>query len=797
MSSFVTAILVKKDREKRGVGNQGFRHAPDIMEFAHIMATHSPSGYRFLSELLPLPQERTLQRHRAKVPHFPVGITERTFDLVVERLRMLQYDGPVALSCDDTKLLASFRPYWDEDRQSYVVLGATGEPVLLTDPSEFEAIIEQYQLEKATKLRLFVVQVPLPKVSPIIVAVLGITNLNADALFVFLKQIVDGLLSRGVKVRSYACDGTAVERSVQKRLDDSATRVVTHIIDHPGNAKGIQVKIHYHGQNGDQPIGNMQDSLHGKKSGRNGLYSGARGLTFPNDVAKYSDVKEVAAEGGPIYWRDVEKVDRQDDRAAARLFSGQTLEWLVKHHPEHLGTIVYLFIISELIDAYQNRHIPLVERVQMVLRAHFFMEFWERYLDQAGYSKYRHFISHDYAAIIRILIDGFLEVLYIYRDDLGGLYPLILWLLSSEPDEHIFGVGRKIVPDFHMLNFYQSLPKMFIRMREALFSGKYSDSKLRASGYHHLYMDVRDIDLSALADYPTNVDINRVSKHAYQEAENLFALLGVTISQLNQESSVTLPSIRSWLDKDGAYWAAMNMADNDTESIFDNDSDEEDDEFDIQMGLDELEKLEMGSLSSYRQEQVMQLRCAAVSLALDEEIEINSLPELATAAQVEAYSDDAENIAQALADSLPAVKTNQAASNPFAIPDIATMGADLSGLVELRYRHQTKATATGTRTVKDMEGDKPGIPDVTRPLSEREKTYNAILDGVKMQLDKEHKGVSTGLARGQRWTGRSAAPGGRDGRINGEAAAPLANGNSANAAAVATTEAKKVCLQQF
>ncbi len=77
-------------------------------------------------------------------------------------------------------------------------------------------------------------------------------------------------------------------------------------------------------------------------------------------------------------------------------------------------------------------------------------------------------------------------------------------------------------------------------------------------------------------------------------------------------------------------------------------------------------------------------------------------------------------------------------------------------------------------------------------LMQREVTYKAVLDRIKSQLDIKGKGISTGLARGQRWIEHIAAPGGRDGELDGKLAAPLVNGNLANAAAVSSAEAKKV-----
>jgi len=79
------------------------------------------------------------------------------------------------------------------------------------------------------------------------------------------------------------------------------------------------------------------------------------------------------ADGSPLYRRDIEKLDRQDDNAVSRLFSANTLPYLASHYPDRVE-IVYLFVFGDLIDAYQNRSIPHLERVKMLLRARYFLD---------------------------------------------------------------------------------------------------------------------------------------------------------------------------------------------------------------------------------------------------------------------------------------------------------------------------------------------------------------------------------------------------------------------------------------
>ena len=172
-----------------------------------------------------------------------------------------------------------------------------------------------------------------------------------------------------------------------------------------------------------------------------------------------------------------------------RLFSGATLEWLLRNHPEYLGLITYLFICGEVIDAYQNHSLSISACVQLILCTHFFIELWEKFLDVSKYPKARHYVSPQCADITRTLIHGFLQIVIIYRDYSNGTRPLLPWLLSTEVIEHVFGLCRQIVKDFTLLDFHYMVPKLFVKLRQAVLSSKVSDGKARASGYNHTYTD--------------------------------------------------------------------------------------------------------------------------------------------------------------------------------------------------------------------------------------------------------------------------------------------------------------------
>ncbi|KIJ91177.1 hypothetical protein K443DRAFT_115413 [Laccaria amethystina LaAM-08-1] len=720
---------------------QNFQYAPNLIECAHIVFTHSPRAYEFLQEHLALPDPRTLRLHRAREPRFPIGISEKTFQLARDHLKKIDYDGPIALSCDDTKLLASFRPYFDKELDGHYVMGHVGKPLRLLDPSNFSDMTRNLNnnLEKASKLRLWWLQVPIPNVPTIILAVLGISNKQkAVDLFKYLWDIINRLIDNNIKVASYAADGSSVERSIQSMLEAKATSKLAITIKRPTEkCDDIKFTIPFFR---NQPIACVQDSKHLLKTFRNNLYSGARLLTFPNGVAHYGQVRAIAfSSDSPLFRQDVEKVDRQDDNAATRLFSANVLEWLKEHNPDHLELIVYLFVFGELIDAYQNRFISIITRVQMVLRARFFLDIWVQFLKTAGYPKEKHFVSHQCADIVCIVIEGFLKLVIIYHDHIGRQRPFLPWLLSTEVVEHVFGICRQIIKDFTMLDFYLMVPKLFIKLREAIFSSKTSNGKAKAMGYNHTYADTRGIDLVALGDYPSDKDIDEASGHTYEEADSLFALLGLSAEELHTYGPSRIPSIGSWFQETLAELQADAKGDDYAELACEVDNEPESE--DLQSAMDAAEACEAST--EREEERLMDLRYARIALTIDEQINVCSLPEYNEEAQADALSEDAITIARFLADSLPA--PNSVLDKP-TLPylDLDMSGIDIQSLIDLRHAHQTKQAASGVRTTTRTQANSIA----QSALSERQ----AILRGFKEVIkQREEVGAGTGIKRSKRW----------------------------------------------
>lgn len=446
-------------------------------------------------------------------------------------------------------------------------------------------------------------------------------NMNANQLFELTKQIFVGLIKLGAQVISYSADGTDVERDAQAHFEAMASsdHRLRYTITNPiANYSDLRVEIPVIQ---GQAVVIMQDSKHCLKTLRNNLYSGATCLVLGNYVAMYQHVADAAKdEDSPLYQRDIVKVDRQDDNAATRLFSAQTLAHFIDKHRDYLGDIIYLFVFGELIDAYQNRSITHAERLRMVLRARYFLDRWELFLDHAQYPKGRYFLSRQAIDILRIVIHGYIALMYLHRDHLTNIEPrpaFIPWLHSTEACEHVFGEARRIVKDFSALDFIYMVPKLGMKLRQTIAKSESAKSNTTAMGYNHTYLDYTGIDVAALAVFPSDVDIDDIAQAAANDADSLWQLLGVAPAALRRASQMhltVLPSIHELFEGgDG---------DDDPDREGEEDSDDESSEVQRIQQMIEMENNPKLSRTRAQEVTLEQMTCVSIAVMMDEMTEL-------------------------------------------------------------------------------------------------------------------------------------------------------------------------------
>ncbi|KAJ7194070.1 hypothetical protein GGX14DRAFT_587166 [Mycena pura] len=766
------AMLQRKDREQRGVGNQNFTYLPEWEEFVHIIRIHSPRAYSFLSSHFPVPHVRTLQRKEAKQPKLSMTISPANFKMAKKYLHDIKYDGPVAVACDDSKLFSSLRLTFDPVQNCHVLVGAEGGPICVPDANAVSAVLSDPSVVKGTKLRLWTLQVPLPNAMPIIVAAVPIReSLKVPELVKMHEQILYGLLDEDINVVSYSSDGTDTERSVQHDFEDNKASDYIKKTIHIGEGL-IVVRVGiYRGK----PIIIMQDSKHALKTMRNNLFSGARVLVLGNHTATFAAFYRLAFEDGtPLYQRDVVKLDRQDDKAAARATAAATLRFIVDKHPEERGLIVFLFIAGEAIDVFQNRHISHYERIVMALRARLFLDRWLQFIDLCpGYERARYIISREALDIFRILLNGYLGLVIVYRDYYPG-FPLLPWLHSTEACEHIFGLARQVVKDFSALDFYRMVPKLNLKMHEALFGARRetaAQSKATASGYDHSWMKLGNLNIQNLSDFPTDSRWTSAAKQASDEANNLLLFLGIQLDSVSDGGALPdgLPSLNEMLSDETFDDLVADPEDIDQPEAT-GDSTGELFNLVAQTQANEF----VAAASHEANERLESLSYAALASLLRDQQKIAEMEPIDDETEEIMLADTRQSIAFLLA-TLEATAVELSVP-PTLVPDNGTELC-MENLVELRERHQTDTAAKAVRAVRpDAIGTSVSNPSDEQIV--RADLIRAFHDQIRLSQD---RGVTTGIERNARIKAPlKSAPGGR-----AASDAPVAAGNSSNAVVAA------------
>lgn len=164
----------------------------------------------------------------------------------------------------------------------------------------------------------------------------------------------------------------------------------------------------------------------------------------------------------------------------------------------------------------------------MVLRARFVLMSWRSHIAQHPTHRHHiHFISHESFDIFITLCNSLVQLIIIHHQ-FYPQYPLLPWLHSTEPCEHIFRMIRQLKKDFNYADMLYLEPKL-----RTLMMGAFQDlsaeerASQTAAGYHHTYFHAPNLDLAALLQWPTDEEVAATSKFAFSEAESLLRSIGI------------------------------------------------------------------------------------------------------------------------------------------------------------------------------------------------------------------------------------------------------------------------------
>jgi hypothetical protein len=167
--------------------------------------------------------------------------------------------------------------------------------------------------------------------------------------------------------------------------------------------------------------------------------------------------------------------------------------------------------------------------------------------------------------------------------------------------------------------------------------GHTTSPNARASGYAHTYFDAEDMNIKILSEFPTDVEIERAAKEAWEEADGLFTNLGVSPSEFMGPNStaeeVQLPSIGAWYTKGQDPVLRSSLDADDSEESTSSDSEEpgmddgygsgeeglSDDDTDTVQLQKLIDTEQMNSTRGMEADnKILSLTCAAVAVQVDE-----------------------------------------------------------------------------------------------------------------------------------------------------------------------------------
>lgn len=166
----VHVLMIEAEQCEQGCGLQKMKYPPAFDDWCHELLCICPEAYRSFCTQFAGRTEHSFLSKRSMSAGFFQGISEQALERALKYLNDYQYphNAPLALSVDDTKLLPTYRPYYVGSTNKWYLLGNPGEPleVPTSDPSIIENHINSTRESLATKVRLWVLQIPLPRVPP-------------------------------------------------------------------------------------------------------------------------------------------------------------------------------------------------------------------------------------------------------------------------------------------------------------------------------------------------------------------------------------------------------------------------------------------------------------------------------------------------------------------------------------------------------------------------------------------------------------------------------------------------------
>ncbi|RHZ88487.1 hypothetical protein Glove_22g143 [Diversispora epigaea] len=276
------------DRKEKNMKTQNLKYSEEFTNFLIVLGTISPYALDLFRQ--------NLAGH---------GIQNLCFENVARFKRFLDkinYKGP------------SLR----YSSQLGCVIGSTlsQEETKINIYNDIPKIIQSIKNKKeiANYVRVYILQVPLPKFPPVIIALISNNGKDSAETIANLhkKLILEIAPQLNISILSIGSDGAASEFRAQSIIMNTRT---TDKIEITNRLLNINFSCPVFFNVG--PVIQVQNPKHAKKTARNIVMSGARVLTFGQNIINFEHFLQlVNLPSSVLFKNDIIKLDRQDDGAA-------------------------------------------------------------------------------------------------------------------------------------------------------------------------------------------------------------------------------------------------------------------------------------------------------------------------------------------------------------------------------------------------------------------------------------------------------------------------------------------------
>ncbi|KDQ15062.1 hypothetical protein BOTBODRAFT_174240 [Botryobasidium botryosum FD-172 SS1] len=517
---------------------KGMRYTKEFTDFCVIMRSYgnmSATQYSYLrSAIGGCHWEHFAGLHR---PYLCLENVQSAAKLA----EFLQYKGPWIAAGDGTKLkagLSCVTTFLDDDEVGGHIIGST----LTLDKSRFRTPQEQEDVMDniaenkliATQVWVQALKIPLPG----------------------MPTITEYCAQVGIPLLAHAADGAKSEFNAQEAL--LVTKADKSLVfEH--RRFGIYISCLVWDTTG--PLVPTIDMPHLHKTIHNNMHYGTHLMTMGKDYMCHAVLMSLLRlENCPLYVRDVFNPEKQDDRAARRLFLAVLLLLLVDEDDKLIdekyeGFFVLSFIFGEFFDSWINPQMSHIQHTVTIFRTLHFINIWHANVASAHKAhpdlfqlKSSFMCNSSFRLVVR-LCHNMILLLLAHRDYYPNT-PFMPWLHGTSFLEYLFGIMRMFHPEFMFAQFLEIYKHADARQR-ILIKGKFTVHKEKDLNVGYTFEsfglgeNLSPKDVKNLKTFPLTEQLCNASSLAWREASALASrLCEMTIPALPLLSSTLHPMLR-------------------------------------------------------------------------------------------------------------------------------------------------------------------------------------------------------------------------------------------------------------